>query len=1401
MKCYVGLDVGSISADIAVMGEGRQVLETRYVRVLGRPLAVAYELLAEALESYDDVQAVALTGSGAKEIARLLGVPFVNEIIAQARATALLAPEARTVIDVGGAESKLVLLGEDPDGRLRVADFAMNGMCAAGTGSFLDQQASRLRVSIEEFAEMALRCDNPPPVAGRCSVFAKSDMIHLQQQGTPDYAIVAGLCYAMARNFKSSVGAGKEFARPVSFQGGVSANAGMVKAFRDVLGLADGELIVPPHANCTGAIGAVLHVLDSGRDATTVPDLEPLRLYLEKPHTEAERMPALRGDGYEVDITAQPLPEGAGRIDAYVGVDVGSISTNVVVLDSDHNVIARRYLMTEGRPLEAVKKGLYEVGCEIGDRVTVRGCATTGSGRYLTGEFIGADAVRNEITTHARGAVEADPNVDTIFEIGGQDAKYMSLDGGAVVDFTMNKVCAAGTGSFLEEQAERLDLKIEKEFGKAALSSDAPCRLGERCTVFMESDLTYRQQRGVPRDDLVAGLSYSIVTNYLNRVVEDHHVGDVIFFQGGVAFNRGVKAAFEAVLGKKVIVPPHQDIMGAIGAAIIAHETAGEESRFRGFDLRDVGYELDTFECKACSNRCEIHRVSIQGRKPLHFGSRCGRFDDEKKHSKAEGLPDLFAEREAALLDAGVEDEPIDPIGVNVGIPRVMSFFELYPLWKAFFTELGCRITLSGPTNRETVRGGAEASATEACLPIIAAHGHVQELLKSDVDYVFVPCVVSLEHEAKDTAHSYACPLSQGLPYLIRAALDPGADGPVLLDPVFEFERGRREAGKQMMELAERLGVDPARAKRAVHRGWAALDAFRERLVERGREVLERLPDDRHAVVVVSRAYNGCDAGLNLGIPDKMRDLGVVSIPLDMLDLDVRRAGAEHPRMYWKYGQRILAAARVIGERANLHAVYITNFRCGPDAFITRLFGRDLGKPYLTIEIDQHSSDVGAVTRCEAFVDSFRSSKVSRSVRAEHGELTGRFRRCGDDRKIYIPYMDDHSRLMAPAMRAWGFDGEALPMADQRSVELGRRVTTGKECYPCILTTGDILKKTHQDDFDPERAAFFMPGANGPCRFGQYCALHRMVLDDEGHADVPMVILDQGRSLSAQLRGIGAGFYRTCWRAVLIVDSLQKMVREIRPYERETGETDRVYEEGLEVLARAAERREDLLEVAAGLRANLEAVPVDRSERRPLIGIVGEIYVRSNQFANGFLVRKLEAAGAQVMMPTFQEWLDYVASERREASRRGLHPLAMIREWLSDRVARHDEEEVAQVFDGAIELMAREAPSKVVIELGSRYLDPAIKGEAVLSMGRALEYAHNDFDGIVNVAPFGCMPGTLVSGLLAAFRREHPHLPLLDLSFDGTSRTADETLLDAFVHQTRDHMEAARPEPVRVGAV
>ncbi len=1379
---YFGIDIGSVSVNAVVMGGENEVLEEHYVRTKGQPVQTVLKVLDDMLTRTPagKVEGIAFTGSAGKRVAEILNAAHVNEIVAQSKATSELHPHIRTIIEIGGEDSKLILLEQDSqNGRIRVRDFAMNTVCAAGTGSFIDQQAARLGLSIEEFGELSLRSSNPPRIAGRCSVFAKSDMTHLQQVATPDHDIVAGLCFALARNFNSTIGKGKAMVKPVSFQGGVAANVGMIAAFGEVLGMTDGELFIPPHFASMGAIGAVLVMREQQR-LSPLNDLNPLREHLYARASGNHSHPPLPASTHPLIVEPHPIDEGQKKPDAFLGIDVGSISTNLVVLDSQGNVLARRYLMTAGRPLVAVQQGLEQIGNEIGDHVLIRGVGATGSGRTLTGDFVGADIVKNEITAHAHAAVFFDPEVDTIFEIGGQDSKYIRLENGVVVDFAMNKVCAAGTGSFLEEQAEKLGISIKEEFGKLALGSDAPCHLGDRCTVFMESEINHHQQRGEDRGDIVAGLSYSIVSNYINRVVEDRPIGNKIFFQGGTAFNRGVKSAFEQVTGQTVTIPPHHDIMGAIGAALLAASSVNGDTKFKGFDLSRRSYSIETFTCTDCSNDCEIRQVSVEGEAPMHYGSRCGRYDETRKNRGKSDLPRLFVERERLLTEppAHIPESVNGPV---VGIPRATSYFELFPFWNAFFRSLGCRVITSGSTGRELIHDGTESVAAEFCFPIKVAHGHLHNLLNKNPDYIFLPTIVNMEQLMPGMQQAYNCPYVQALPALLRAAMD--LEQVRILSPTLHMKRGEKDVAKTLRSLAKDLGFSAAMADRAVEEAYGAQHRFLEKIQARGQEILENLPADSKAMVIVSRPYNGCDNALNLNLPDTLRDMGVLPIPLDFLPLKNGGLDKDFPDMYWRYGQRIMSAARTISADPRLCAIYLTNFGCGPDSFILKYFGREMGdKPFLTLEVDEHSADAGAITRCEAFLDSLNSDVHATGKRKPTRRGT---QRTHEDRIIYIPYMDDHSHIIAAAMRSAGLQAEALPMADERSLALGRKCTTGKECYPCIITTGDLLLKATSPDFEPDRSAFFMPSTCGPCRFGQYNRFHRMILDDHGFEQADIFALDQTTEYDRHMRILGTGFRRNAWRGLLMVDTLQKLQRQTRPYELKPGQTDEVYEEMLQRLIKTVEQGGNLDKLVMEARDAFRAIPASEERNKPLIGVVGEIYVRANPFSNGFIIRRIEKLGGEVITPPAQEWLDYIDFMRRRDHRESRNYKHWLQELLKHGVTRYDLRRINAPLNGDIRHFLWEEPIRNVLRRSKPYIDDAVRGETVLSMGRCEEYVEHGFHGIVNLTPFNCLPGNMVNGLLRKFSELHPEAPILKMAFDGLQQSSEETRIEAFMDQAR----------------
>lgn len=1057
MSINIGLDIGAVSLKLAAIGGpddgprfraliersetfypatfpdscafvGRALVLSRYRRLQGSPIQSTFDLLKELYDFLpeEDVEGIRVTGSGSQLIAKVLGIYFENEFRAIAKGMRQFYPEIRTVFEMGGEASKYLRLDPDVTGKhLGIVDYQTSGECAAGTGSFIDQQATRLLYSIEQVGPAACGASCAARIAGRCSVFAKTDMIHAQQKGYSTEQILRGLCDAVARNYKSSLVKGRAVVPPVAFIGGVAMNEGVRNALREAFRLKDGDLIIPDHYAWLGAIGAAMLESEEFRkrsfkrihqlrqhetarknfDCTEALSMERVLLLRDRT-AEARRRGAEEASGARCQASEGVIQGGAAsilspdsflpaplsrsasqrlcgeqsssalsRIESYLGIDIGSVSTNLVVIDAEGNLLKEIYLRTQGRPIEVVDRGLKEIEAELGAKIEIRGVGTTGSGRELIGELVGADTVNDEITAHKTGSMHVckqmgmDP-VDTIFEIGGQDSKFIRIDKGVVVDFTMNEACAAGTGSFLEEQAEKLGISIKEEFAQMALASASPARLGERCTVFMERDVTGLMHKGAEVGDLAAGLAYSVALNYLNRVVRGRKIGKVIFFQGGTAYNDAVAAAFSQILGKQIIVPPHNGVIGAIGMALIARDrmkSSGQPSRFRGYDLDRVNFTTREFVCQACSNFCDMKEFNIEGQR-TYWGDKCS--DKFRKRARTDRTPvveDLVEWREKLL-----EETLLPSRGSRtVGIPRTMFYFDRFPFWCAYFQELGFDVVLSSPTDRKISMAGEELAIAQPCFPVKVAHGHVRDLLEKGVDYVLLPNTVSAE-APEDGLESHLCPWNQTLPYVVRAVPQFDAAQEKFLSPTLHFHLGRKHVERALADFARGLGIKPRRNAQAVAAAYAAQDTFNQALQDAGREALARLHETNEpALVIVGRPYNIFDRSVNCDIPRKLRTLyGINVLPMEVLPLDDEDISDVNPNMYWNSGRRILAAARIVARYPNLHLVYISNFKCGPDSYIKSFVDEAAGKPSLVLQFDGHANDAGFITRCEAYLDS-----------------------------------------------------------------------------------------------------------------------------------------------------------------------------------------------------------------------------------------------------------------------------------------------------------------------------------------------------------------------------------------------------------------------------------------------
>jgi predicted CoA-substrate-specific enzyme activase len=1067
MSINIGLDIGAVSFKLAAIGStadellfrnlseksqtfygatfpaaspfaGRPLVLSRYRRIQGSPIQSTFDLLQELYEDLpeESVEGIRVTGSGSQLIAKILGIYFENEFRAIAKGVRTFNPEVRTILEIGGESSKYLRLDPEAVGKhLGIVDYQTSGECAAGTGSFIDQQATRLLYSVEQVGGAACGASCAARIAGRCSVFAKTDMIHAQQKGYTTEQILRGLCDAVARNFKSSIVRGRAVVTPVAFIGGVALNAGILNALREAFKLGENDLVVPSHYAWLGAVGAAMLEAEEWRKrsfkrihqlrqheaakksfaCTEALSMKNVLLLRDQAENVTRPVAGPNGQGSNAvsDDRAQPaaisnlksqvsdksevhlgidndrvadgLPQAAisnfksqisNKVEAYLGIDIGSVSTNLVVIDAACNLLKEIYLPTQGRPIEVVDRGLKEIEAELGTRLDIRGVGTTGSGRELIGELVGADTVNDEITAHKTGAMHVcqqmgmEP-VDTIFEIGGQDSKFIRIEKGVVVDFTMNEACAAGTGSFLEEQAEKLGISIKDEFARLALASARPARLGERCTVFMERDVTGLLLKGAEVGDLAAGLAYSVALNYLNRVVRGRKIGQVIFFQGGTAYNDAVAAAFSQILGKRIVVPPHNGVIGAIGMALIARERmkeAGRPSRFRGYDLYRVQFTVRDFVCRACSNYCDMKEFTIEGER-TYWGDQCS--DKFRKRARSDRKPildDLLDYREKLLEEVLVPAKGSRP---TVGIPRTMFYYDRFPFWCAYFQELDFEVVLSAATDRKISARGEELAVAQPCFPVQVAHGHVLDLLDKGVDYLLLPNTVNTE-APPSVVDSHLCPWNQTLPFVVRAAPQVENARTKLLIPTVHFRFGRKHVERELAGFARALGFSRKQSDRAVTAAYAAQGAFTEAVLEAGAQALAQLEaSGEPALLLVGRTYNLYDRSVNCDILRKLRALyGVNVLPMDFLPLDSEDITEVNANMYWNSGRRILAAAKFARHHPNLHLVYISNFKCGPDSYIKSFVDDAAGKPSLVLQFDGHSNDAGFITRCEAYLDS-----------------------------------------------------------------------------------------------------------------------------------------------------------------------------------------------------------------------------------------------------------------------------------------------------------------------------------------------------------------------------------------------------------------------------------------------
>ena len=1409
MPEILGIDVGSLTIKAAtydpLIDEVRE-LEIVYHR--RQPVQKVLYLI-EKLLSDRKISVITFTGNHGEHLAKMLNAHYVNPHLASAEANMRLYPHLRTILNMGASSSSLVIIRENKEGNPELDDIILPPHCSAGTGSFLNQSASRFGYSIEEFGKLALMSKNPENISGTCAVFACSDMIDKQQKGARKEDIAAGLHYALVRNLLGTLGRGKRLEGPYSFQGGVAENIGMVKALKDILRSSGNhvKLFIPPYHRSMSAIGAAILTGERLSEDRYLAQEAPSPVRLNKAHLKMEGLSPFQ------DVELPPLtlndkiiirrcavdetPVSEGRIPVYIGVDVGSVSTNVAVLYFDKNaddrnwkLLAKKYLPTQSNPLGVVTHALKDISVEFGEKIRVLHVAVTGSGRKMIANYLGGVMDVNEITAHRTGAQtiaeRISISVDEIIEIGGHDSKYIK----GIEQFDMNKSCAAGTGSFIEEQAKQLGVKI-KDFASYALCAESPVSFGnKKCTVFIAEELAARQEYK-SLEDLLASAAYAIAENYLNQFKIGDRSRKTIFFQGGVALNEAVVAALQYFTKANIIVPEHNEVMGAIGAAIYARRHHTGKTNFIGLEkIKLRNYAIDSFQCEGCANLCNVSKVTTNDGAILYGGDRCEKYSlstKQKTKTKRE-VPDLFGEREQLLkADYWRSEKRNRDSKLRIGIPRLFShYYEFFPLWKTFFQELGCEVVTSGKTNRKIVAKGLDNVVAETCFPAEIAYGHLKDLLEKGVDYIFFPCLIDDSQTKWKERKTYFCTLSQNMPFAAASTIPELSDiAGIMLRPAIHLHKKRCNLEDEMIKVAKKLGKTRKEAKQAHRAGLEALCRFNKKLKERGQNVFSNLEHYRFPVVVVGRSYTLADSAISVDLAKMIQEAGGFPIPLGFLPLDEVDISDVQNLANWSYYHKVMRAAQIIRTNAKLNSIFFSVFSCGPDSFLEEFYREALGgKPFLGIEVGKTTAPAHIQTRVEALMDSIKEKMNSERTYEKTGLVIHIPRK---KRTLYVPEMDDDVAIFIETLKLLGIEAQALKPSTPKSLALANRYIPEKTCLPARMTAGDYLYFLMNSGVDPQNVAFFNHQADGACRQKVYSLLQKLVFRRLGFDTIPVITPTPGDTTGyiSKLELINGGqkltkikiarFFYRFWQSVTANEKIRQFVLSRRPYEVQKGSMDKAYKAGLKEFCKTVVSG-NIKNGALEFFERIIKVPINKNQDKVNIGIVGEGYVRIHEPSNQYSIRHLEELGAVTVLPLSSSFLNY--SMENATRSKGKWFLRCIK-----YIQQHIEHNIAKQVDPF--LVFPEAGAGQVIDEAAKFMNPEAASEAVEGIGTASLFSRSGrIHGILNLIPAHCMAGSALQCYLERLHRESG-IPALTIPLDGICDKGFRTNLEVLIHKAR----------------
>ena len=1380
-KHTLGIDIGSTTVKIAILDENDNLVFSDYKRHFANIQETLADLLQKAENQLGELTLCpVITGSGGLTLANHLEIPFVQEVIAVSTSLQKLAPKTDVAIELGGEDAKIIYF---ENGNV---EQRMNGICAGGTGSFIDQMASLLQTDAPGLNEYAKHYKALYPIAARCGVFAKTDIQPLINDGATKEDLSASIFQAVVNQTISGLACGKPIRGHVAFLGGPLHFLSELKAaFIRTLKLDDEHIIAPDNSHLFAAIGSALNAKQDV-NVSLIELKERMRTTI-KLDFEVERMEPLfateedyqafhdRQSAYKVKTGDLSTYKGK----CFLGIDAGSTTTKTALVGEDGTLLYSFYSNNNGNPLKTTISSIQEIYELLPDDAEIAFSCSTGYGEALIKAALLLDEGEVETVSHYYAAAFFDPEVDCILDIGGQDMKCIKIRNQTVDSVQLNEACSSGCGSFIETFAKSLNYTVQ-DFAKAALFAKHPIDLGTRCTVFMNSKVKQAQKEGAEVSDISAGLAYSVIKNALYKVIkvsDASELGKHIVVQGGTFYNDAVLRSFEKIANCQAIRPDIAGIMGAFGAALIARERyqEGEKTSMLSIDqINSLQYTTSMANCRGCTNNCRLTINKFSGGRKYISGNRCERGLGKEKNK--DHIPNLFDYKYKRIFSY----EPLSTDKATrgqVGIPRVLNMFENYPFWYTFFTELKYQVVLSPTSTRKIYELGIESIPSESeCYPAKLAHGHVTWLIRNGVKFIFYPCIPYERNEFPDAVNHYNCPIVTSYAENIKNNVDELNDPSITFrNPFMAFTSEEILTNRLVEEFPD---IPAAEVKAAAHKAWDELSAVHRDVQKKGEETLLYLKETgRRGIVLAGRPYH-IDPEIHHGIPDMINSYGIAVFTEDSV---AHLGHVERPirvNDQWMYHSRLYSAANFVKTRDDLDLIQLNSFGCGLDAVTTDevyeiLDGSD--KIYTCLKIDEVNNLGAARIRIRSLIAAIRAKQAQnkkRTIKPASIEKVSFTKQMRKEYTILCPQMSPfHFGIFEAAFNASGYNLEVLPNDNKHAVDVGLKYVNNDACYPSLMVVGQIMDALLSGKYDLNKTAVIMSQTGGGCRASNYIAFIRRALKKAGMEQVPVISLNLSGLESNPGFKLTLPLIKRIVYGAVFGDILMKCVYRMRPYELEEGIVNskhKIWEQRvIAFVTGSSVSHGTFKKMCREMVHDFDTIPIS-DDKKPRVGIVGEILVKFLPAANNHLADLLEAEGAEPVVPDLIDFICYcfynqnfkvekLGFKKSKATIANLGLKAI--DWL--RKTANEALEQSRHFTPAADIRDLAKMASPIVSAGNQ------TGEGWFLTGEMMELIHGGVPNIVCIQPFGCLPNHIVGkGVIKEVRREHPEANIVAIDYD-----------------------------------